>query len=221
MSIYGSFCGIHASVKWGWTKTTLGRSILMFTCGLIMQEFGQIIYSYYAIVRGNYSPYPSIGDVGYFGTIPFYACGAILLAKSSGVKLNIHSFKNKIISVIIPFLMLSIAYMLFFRGYSLDFNNPVKVFLDFAYPLGEAINISIALIIFIFSRKILDGVLKSKALLLLMALVVQFLADYIFVYYQTSFQPGDYIDLTYLIAYFIMTMALLGLKSIRVSIPTG
>lgn len=218
MALFGGICGLHTSFKWGGLKTLLGKAILIFSLGLFVQEFGQFIYSYYSIFQHIKAPYPSIGDIGYFGTIPFYVYGVILLAKSSGIKVGIQSFKKKIIALIIPITMLTIGYVLFLRGYTFNWKDPMKVFLDFGYPLGEAIYISIAIITFIFSRNILDGIMRSKALLVLIALVFQFLADYIFLYESSSFYPGNYVDLVYLVAYFVMTVALLSLRSIHVLI---
>lgn len=218
MALYGGICGLHASLKWGGLKTLLGKAILMFSLGLFMQEFGQVAYSYFTNFQNIQVPYPSLGDIGYFGTIPLYTYGAWLLAKSSGIKINIQSFKKKIIALIIPLIMLTIAYVLFLQDYKFNFENPIKIFLDFGYSLGEAIYISIAIITFIFSRTILDGIMRSKAFLVLIALVVQFIADYMFLFGQNKFYPGSFIDFVYLVSYFAMTFALLSLKSLQVKI---
>ncbi len=218
LALYGAMCGVNASFNWGGLKTLLGRSIFMFSLGLFSQVFGQLVYSYYANIYYISVPYPSIGDIGFFGTIPFYAYGAILLAQSSGIKINIKSYKEKIMALVIPLTMLTIGYAVFLQDYQFNWNNPVKVFLDFGYPLGEAIYISIAVIIFIFSRNILDGIMRSKAFLILIALVTHFLADYLFLYDSNNFYSGNYMDLVYLIAYFLMTWALLSLKSISIRV---
>lgn len=218
MALYGGFCGVHVARKWGGFKTLMGKAIYMFSFGLFAQEFGQIVYSYYAIFLHINNPYPSIGDIGFAGTIPIYTFGAILLAKSSGIKLNIQSFKNKVLAILIPFTALTATYILILKDYVFDFNDPIKTLLDFGNPLGETVCISIAIIIFIFSRNILDGIMRSKALLLLFALVIQFVADVIYIYKSTEFYPGSYMDFLYLFAYFTMTLALLSLKSLQVNI---
>ncbi len=218
LAFYGGLCGIHTSLKWGGLKTLLGRAIFMFSLGLFMQEFGQIAYSYYTNINHIQVPYPSLGDIGYFGTIPCYIYGVLLLAKSSGIKITARSYQKKIIALVIPVVTLSIGYFLFLRHYKFNVNDPVKTFLDFGYPLGEAVYISIAIIIFIFSRSILDGIMQSKALFLLIALVIQFIADYVFLYGASGFYSGSYIDFLYLISYFVMTLALLNLKSLQVRI---
>jgi len=218
MALYGGIVGMHTSFKWGGLNTLVGKAIFMFSVGLFMQEFGQLAYSYYANVQDVQVPYPSVGDIGYFGTIPLYTYGVLLLAKSSGIKISFRSFKKKIIALVIPALMLGIAYFLFLQDYAFEFKNLIKIFLDFGYPLGEAIYISIAIITFIFSRTVLDGIMRSKALLVLIALVIQFMADYIFLYDPSEFYSGSFIDFVYLISYFAMTFALLNLKSLQVKI---
>lgn len=221
MALYGAICGLHTSYNWGGFKTLMGKAIFIFSLGLISQVFGQLIYSYYTNIQHIQVPYPSIGDIGYFGTIPLYIYGALLLAKSSGIKVNFKSFRKKIFALVIPLTILSLSYILFLQDYKFDFGNPVKIFLDFGYPLGESIYISIAIIIFIFSRNVLDGIMRSKALLILIALLFQFLADYIFLYNSSEFYSGSYIDLIYLVSYFTMTVALLSLKSIQIKVKSA
>ncbi|MBI2012261.1 hypothetical protein HYS91_05870 [Candidatus Daviesbacteria bacterium] len=218
MALYGGIFGLNASFNWGGIKTLLGRAILMFSLGLFMQVFGQLIYAYYNRYLNVPVPYPSVGDIGYFGTIPFYTYGVFLLAKSSGIQVSFRSFRKKIIAMVIPTIMLTFGYLLFLSDYTFDFNNPIKIFLDFGYPLGEAIYISIAIITFIFSRTVLDGIIRSKALFILVALIVQFTADYVFLLTSDGYYPGNYIELIYLTAYFIMTLALLSLKSINIKV---
>lgn len=218
LALYGGICGINTSLKWGGLKTLLGKSVFMFSLGLFAQVFGQIVYSYYANFYKISAPYPSIGDIGFFGTIPFYIYGAILLANSSGIKINFRSFRKKIIALIIPVTMVIIGYLLYLQNYIFDWNKPVKIFLDFAQPLGDAMVISIAIIIFIFSRNILDGIMRSKALLILLALVAQFFADYVFLYDSSNFYSGNYMDFIYLLAYFLMTLALLSLRSLNINV---
>lgn len=218
VALYGGICGIHTARKWGGFKTQMGKAVYAFSFGLFAQVFGQIVYSYYALFQHIPAPYPSIGDIGFSGTIPFYIWGALLLAESSGIKISIRSFRKKIMALIVPIIMLTTTYILFLQDYKFDWSNLIKTFIDFGNPLGETVYISIAIIIFIFSRNILDGIMRSKASLLLLALVAQFLADSIFLYKPDAFYPGNYMDLIYLASYFIMTLALLNLRSLQVKI---
>jgi hypothetical protein len=89
------------------------------------------------------------------------------------------------------------------------------VFLDFGYPLGQAIYVSLALLTYLLSTKTLGGIMKNKVLLILFALAVQYAADYNFLYqaYAETWSVSGYGDVIYLFAYFLMAVGLLQLKA--------
>jgi len=214
MALYGAILGFKISKKWGLTKSLMGKSILMFSLGLLAQEFGQLTYSYYAYFAKIQIPYPSLGDVGYFGCIPLYILGIFYLGKAAGVNISLRSFQRKIEAVIIPFIILSYSYFVFLQGYQIDWSKPLTVFLDFGYPLGQAIYISIAILTILVTRGILGGIMKYKVLFIFFALLVQYFADYMYLYIAKAgtAYPGGPNDVIYLVAYFLMVLALLQLR---------
>lgn len=216
ITVYGVVVGLIASRKWGGRKSLVGKALLCFTFGLVFQEFGQIVYYYYANYKNVAVPYPSVGDVGFFGSIPFYAYGAYLLAKMTGSSISLRSHKNKLIALIIPVLLLAISYSFFLKGYQFNWHHPVTIFLDFGYPFGQAIYISIAILAYLFSRKLLGGLMKYKILLILFALVSQYASDFTFLYqsHHSTWKAGGINDYMYLISYFIMTTALVSFLSL-------
>lgn len=216
VALFGGLCGLAVSKKWGGVKSVMGRAIIFFSLGLLAQEFGQITYSFYHHVFHVEVPYPSLGDIGYFGSIPLYILGAWNVAKASGARVGVNSFVNKIQVVIIPIIMLCISYWFFLKDYSFEGQSPLVIFLDFGYPFGQAIYISIALLAYLLSRKLLGGIMRSKILFLLFALFLQYIADYMFLYQNSQgiWSPGGINDYTYLIAYFCMSLALLELQSV-------
>lgn len=224
MSLVGGIFGLFISRQWGF-KSVIGKTVLMFSIGLLAQEFGQLVYSYYNLFRNIEVPYPSIGDIGFFGSILFYIYAALLLAKTSGVKIKFHSFRQTIQSILFPIAILIVGCLLVLPGYQADWSNPLKIFLDVAYPLGEAIYISIAILTYTLSKRKLDGLMKNKILFLLSALFFQFLCDYLFLYQESHglWHVGGFNDFTYLTSYFLMTLALLQLsnKSIKQLILPG
>lgn len=217
MALWGAYCGILVAQKWGGIKSVLGKSLVMFSIGLLLQEFGQLTYSYYYIIKNlQTADYPSLGDVGFFGTIPFYCLGILFLAKASGVGLYIKSVKRIVPATIVTFALLGLGYYLFLQEYTFDWSNPIKVFLDFGYPLGAAIYISLGISTYILSKGVLGGIMKTKILFVIFALLVQFLADYTFLY-QTSrgtWSDSGVNDLIYLISYFVMTFALINFNAV-------
>lgn len=208
IAVWGGVCGIFIAEKWGGFKSLIGRALIMFSLGLFAQEFGQLAYSYYIFILHVDIPYPSLGDLGFFGTIPFYIYGSYLLAKASGVNISLKSITNKLQAVIIPLVMLGVAYYLFLQHYEIDLSDPLATFLNFAYPLGQAIYISIGILTYSLTRGMLGGVMKSKILFLIFAFGAQFLADYYFIYTQQEYYPASIHDLIYALAYFLMALGL-------------
>lgn len=216
VALLGAVFGLKVSLKWGFMSSVLGRAIAMFSLGLLAQEFGQVTLSYFHYVYHLEGLYPSLGDVGFFGSIPLYIYGVLLLAQASGVKIKFTSFVSKLQALIIPLLMLGVGYYLFLQEYEFDWSKPLTIFLDFGYPLGQAIYVSLAILTYLLSRGVLGGVMKNKILLILFALVIQFLSDYTFLY-QTSrgtWNVGEINDYMYLVAYFILSLALIQLDSV-------
>lgn len=200
---------------WGGFRSLIGRALMMFGLGLFFQVFGQIAYSYYIYVLHIDVPYPSLGDIGYFGSIPFYIYGVYLLTKVSGVKVGMRTLVNKAQAILIPVGMLIFSYVIFLRNYTFDFSNPLAVFLDFGYPLGQAIYVSIAILTYTLSRNILGGIMRKKILFLVFALVAQYLADYVFLFQVSTdtWRLGGFNEWMYLASYFLMTFAILQFKT--------
>ncbi len=213
MALLGAIWGIVISRKWGGRRSILGLAILMFAFGLLAQEFGQLAYNYYIYYKKVDIPYPSLGDIGYFGSVLFYIAAAFFLAKAAGVKVSLKQLKAKVLTVLIPIVLVGTSYTLFLRGYAFDWTHPLTVFLDFGYPFGEAIYISIAVLAFLLSRKLLGGIMRNKIFLLIIALLAQYVADFNFIYqaYHGTWADGGYGDFLYLVAYFILGIALLNM----------
>ncbi len=216
VALLGALWGIKVSLRWGFLSSIMGRAIAMLALGLLAQEFGQLTLSFYHYVYNLEGLYPSLGDVGFFGSIPCYIYGTVLLAQASGVRLKYLSAVKLLQAIIIPLLMLGVGYYLFLQGYEFEWSQPIKVFLDFGYPFGQAIYVSMAIITYLLSRGVLGGIMKGKILLILFGLIVQFLSDYTFLY-QTSrgtWHVGELNDFMYLASYFIMAMALIQLETV-------
>ncbi len=216
IAVWGGLWGIEIARSWGGFKSAMGKVILFFSFGLLAQELGQLIYTYYIYVLGVEVPYPSLGDIGYFGSIPLYIIGTIYLAKVAGVRISMRSVLSKFQALVIPIFILGGAYLVFLQNYTFDWSLPLTIFLDFGYPLGQAIYISIALLTYFLSRSLLGGVMKNKILLILFALLVQFIADFTFLYQASrgEWAISGINDFIYLAAYFMMAIGILQLKSV-------
>lgn len=216
MAIWGGMWGLRTAQKWGGWKSLMGRAIYFFSFGLFAQAFGQLAYSYYVMVLGIEVPYPSIGDLGYFGSIPLYLIGIIHLAHASGVHLTLKSFENKVWAVGIPATLLLGTYAIFLTEYEFDWGSPLTVFLDFGYPLGQSIYVAIALLTYVLSRKLLGGRMKKRVIFILLALLLQYVADFVFLYQAHTDQwlAAGINDFLYFSGYYIMTLSLLQLDTV-------
>ncbi len=98
VAFIGGIYGIIQAIKWGGLKSSLGKSLLAFSFGLLFQCIGQTVYSYYNLFAHIEAPYPSIGDIGYFGSVIFYILGVVLLFRIGGVRVSMKSLKGKFIA---------------------------------------------------------------------------------------------------------------------------
>jgi hypothetical protein len=212
LAFWGVVCGLVFSRLWGGWKSVIGRADILFALGLCGQLFGQCISSYYTIT-GGVLPYPSIADLGFFATIPLYTYGAILLARAGGAKIKITSLESVAQIVVIPLIMLCISFFVFLRGYAFDWSQPLRIFLDFGYPLGDAVYISAAILAFSLSFRSLGGVMRIPIFTFIIALVLQYLADFTFLYQNANgtFVVGGITDLAYTVSYFLMALSLIQL----------
>lgn len=211
MALFGSVIGIKIAKEWGGWKSLIGRGMLMLSFGLLAQVFGQVTYSLYTLLFHVEVPYPSVGDIGYFGMIPIYIYAVWLFGKALGGNISMRSFKNKLQAIILPILLLAGSYWIFLRNYTFDWDHPLTVFLDWVYPLGPAVFISLAILVFLFSRKYLGGIMRTAILLVLFALLLQYIADFVFLYTvnNETWTTAAYNDYQYFIAYFVMTLAII------------
>lgn len=210
IAIFGGVFGFLIAKHWGGFKSTLGRALSFISFGLLLQAFGQTVITYYVYFQ-NEALYPSIADIGFFGSVLFYIYGVIVLARASGLSISIRDFFNKIQSILIPFGILLFSYFAFLKDYNIDYSNPVKVFLDFGYPLGQAFYISVVVLIFFTLRRTWGGLMKNSISFLLCALLMQYLSDFTFLYQSNkgSYVPGGIVDFMYLTSYFLMSFSLI------------
>ncbi len=214
MSIFGGTCSLLISNKWGGRKSLIGKVFLLLSISLFLQVLGQVLYTYYTLFENNEMPYPSLGDIGYFGSVVVYIYAAFLLARYIGISISIKLFFNRVFVVLIPLGMFALSYYTFLYGYDFTQSDPLKTFLDFGYPMGQAIYVSIALLILFLSQKTFGGLLKKPVLFLVFALVVQYVADSFFLYeaMNGTWYVGGVGDYLYLVAYFVMTFMIVYLN---------
>ena len=210
MALIGIIFSIDLSFFNNYTNKFIGKALLFFGLGLFGQLFGQIFYAYYILVKDIQIPYPSLGDIGYVSTVPFYMVGLFFLARSLGINLKKHSYYKIINSFIFPIIILSVTYIHLLSDYNFHWHNLGRILLDFFYPLGQALYISISMTILSLSRGVF-GDMKNRIRFIIIALFTQYLADYIFIYqaHKGNWVNGGINDYIYYLSYFFMTLAIM------------
>jgi hypothetical protein len=209
--IVGIIGGYYSTKYWGFGKSVLGKALLSFTTGMAFQLFGQLTFSLLYALNDGVVPYPSIADIGYFGSIPLYCYGAWSLAKSAGARRALRSMGGLLIAIALPMLLLAITVGMFIYGKEIDWSKPLLVILDFGYPMGQAIFLVLALLTYLLSSEWLGGKLRVSVVFVVFSLIAQYLADSTFLYLNLNglWGPGEFNDLLYMVAYFFMSYAIL------------
>lgn len=216
LALYGSIAGWFYARKWGGFQSKLGRAIGFFALGLFAQFVGQVLYNTYIYFLGIELPYPSVGDVSFFASVLFYIIAVVMLAKVSGFKLTLGTYRGKLQAVLIPLAILLVSYWILLDGYEPDWSNIIVTFLDFGFPVGQAVYVSIAILALLISKNILGGVMRNPIMLLIAALIVQYLADFSFSYQASreTWYAGGSNDFMFALAYFLMSVALFSIGSV-------
>lgn len=207
----GGVYGILLAVRrWGGWKSVVGRGIIFLSAGLLGQWFGLQVWTYYNFIAQVEVPYPSLADLGYFALIPAYGLAAAMFTQASGARFSLKTNGGKVWALFIPFIALVISYALFLRDIGFDFSDPLRLFLDIGYPLGEIIPVSIAVFTLTLTRNLLGGAMKSRVIYLVGAFFFQFLTEYLFLYAAGAqiYTNGGWNDLMYATSYTIMSIGL-------------
>ncbi len=220
--LLGSLVGIYISKSWGLLSSAIGKAIFYISAGLFFWGLGSMIWAYYNIFLNIPAPYPSISDASYVLSWPLWGIGIINLSHATGAKFSLRQIKGKLLLFIIPIILIVLSYYLLVvvarGGFITDFSeNGFKSFFDLAYPIGDVVILSLAVLIYGLSFRYLGGKYKATILLLLFGFVLNYIADFIFSYTTTveTFYVGDLGDLVFTLAFFFITFGVLGFYRVR------
>lgn len=224
--LFGGIAAIKGYREWGGLSTILGKAILFLGFGLFCWGVGESIWTYYNIFLNVEIPYPSLADLFFAPSVFFYTLGTIYLSRTTGAGLGFKKKFGKIFAVTAPILVTVFTYWLivvvghggeFFR----DKTSLIKSILDVVYPLGDAVSLSVAVIVSGLSFKYLGGRYKWDILFILFGLAAMFAADSILSYtsnLETAYS-GDFGDLVFTLAVFLLTFGLLGFNKLKEAAP--
>lgn len=208
--LFGGIFGLFTAKHWGGFKSAVGKGLIYLSLGLISWSLGNWVWSYYNFFLNSNIPYPSFADVGYIVAIPLWVIGTYQLSKATGVSYGLKRKVGQIYLLVLPIVVLALSYYLLVtiaRGGSITSGGGLlKVFFDFAYPVGDAIIITIAFLVYGLSLKYLGGRFKWPVLITLFGFVLMFLADFSFSYTTTlgTYYDGHINNLLFITALFAM-----------------
>lgn len=203
--------------KWGGHRSIIGRGLIFLSLGLLGEWFGNAVWGYANVVLHEEVPYPGLADVGFFSIIPFYGLGMWHFAKAAGIKFSLRTLGGQFQAIIIPAIMVIISWALFLKEIPFDLSQPLKLFLDYGYPGGEAITVSIAILTYSLSRKLLGGKMRGRILFVIVCLLAQYITDYSFLYTVgiETYYNASFVDLMYASSLTLMALCLVCFRKIE------
>ncbi len=223
--LVGGFLGILKSKKWGFLNSQVGTAIFFISLGLISWGVGQMLWSlYYNILLQVEVPYPSLADIGYVGALPLWIFGIISFSKATGAKFSLENVRGKLMLFGIPILAVAFSYYLLIvvaRGGSIPLDGgALKLFFDFAYPVGDIVILTLALLIYGLSFGYLGGRFRIPIITILAGFALMYLTDFTFSYVTTieSYYNGHFVDLMFPA---VMTLLTFGVNNMDPDIKDG
>ena len=203
--LLGGISGIIKSKKWGGLKSKVGSALFYISLGLVTWGIGQMFWSVlYNIILKVEVPYPSLADIGYVLSWPLWAVGIIKLSHATGARFSLIRFKGKVFLFVIPIILVLFSYyflVVVARGGLLtDISGGyLKVFFDLAYPTGDVVILTLAVLIYGLSFNYLGGKFKLPIIILLLGFVVNYFVDFSFSYVTTAetYYNGHWVDLLF------------------------
>jgi hypothetical protein len=202
------FCyGVHTLRQA--SNNSIGLLIVRYlSFALFGQWFGLSLWNIYNIL-GIVIPYPSLADIGYLASIPFYSLAALTMLHPGSRSITF--LDKKYVYLSLPLYILMLCYSVFLHATGFDFSRQARVLLDFVYPSGGIIPIFVATYAFLNYRTNKAVLSAYVALLLIVVFVFQFASDYLFIY---AVQIDEYVngginDYIYSVSYTVANLAII------------
>ncbi len=211
LPVVGGILGLLNAKRWGNFKSAMGRTVFFLSLGLLTWGIGTLIFAYYNIYLNVAVPYPSLADASYIISWVFWAIGMIDLSKATGVKFKLRRVAGRAMLFIIPIVTIIISYyalIVVARQGVIDFSGgALTTFFDLAYPIGDVVILTIALLIYGLSFNYLGGFFKWPIIIILSGFVLNYLGDFFFVYTTTitTYFVANWVDLLYTLAFFTLS----------------
>lgn len=212
LALFGGIFGLKAAKDWGGFSSTLGKALSYLSIGLLLNALGEFILSIYYFVLDIEVPSRSFADFAYVAAIIAYVVGVYYLAKT--VKFfTFYASRplfQKLLVLLLPIAMTASALYMYFAHYD-AVSQPFYTVTDIAVPVIQSIYAAMAIGVLLNSKELFGGKLRLAVLSLLVALLLQYAADFnFFIQNQNgTYVPGGYGDFLYMLSYSLMGMSIL------------
>jgi hypothetical protein len=218
VALSASVVGMIISKKWGFLKSRFGKTLFYFSLGLFLQFTGQLMYGLFYRIGDVYLAFPSIGDIPYFLSHIAYILAIYNLLKV--IVFNQSIFKPRrvlVVSVIATLILGVISYKAFLNIAIQDERGVIYQFLNVAYPFVQSIYFLTGIVALMQAKRISEGKLFFPVGLVLTALIVQYIADFNFLFqsYHESWKAAALNDLLFVTAYALMGMSIIMIDRVR------
>jgi hypothetical protein len=223
VALVGGIVGLIAAKKWGLFKSKFGSALGYFSVGLLMHFLGFGIYTLYYRIGGVALAFPNIGDVPLLLTSLFYIFAVYNLLKVIVFKGSI--FKPRAIFVVSLLATFGLLWLLWGAFLHLGINDErgnLYSLLNVAYPLIQAVYFVLGIVAVMQAKRMTGGKMLIPVIVMLMALVLQYAADFTFLYqsYHETWVPAGSNDLLYLLGFGIMSLSILMIDRVRRNVLT-
>ncbi len=214
LGLFVIICGITGLSKakfWGSFSSYIGRFVIFLSSGFIFWGIGTLIIGYFNLFLDQAYPYPSIADVVYIISWPLWILAIFNLSKATGARFKLKSIKGKILALLIIIIAIIVSYYLLFavaRGGVFEISDVsfLRLFFDFAYPVGSMAIVTSSLLLFGLSINYLGGIYKVPILLIIFGFILNYIADLAFTYINTigTYSVGNWVDMLYATIFLIL-----------------
>lgn len=211
LATVAGFTGIMIARHWGGSNSAVGRAIVYISAGTISWGMGTLVWSFYNFVLKVEVPYPSLADLGYALAIPLWTLGVFYLSKATGARFSLRQRRGRMMIVLLPTLAAIVSYyFLYIVARQSSFiveGGLLKILLDFYYPIGDWVILTVAFLVFGLSLQYLGGRFRAPVLIILFGFVCMFISDFSFSYTTTveTYYNGHLVDMLFTLAIFFIS----------------
>ena len=219
LAIAAGVMGLLISKHWGGSKSAVGKAVLLISLGTTSWGLGTLTWSFYNFVLNIPVPYPSWADLGYALAVPLWTIGVFYLSKATGAKFSLRQLHGRLMLILLPLLAAVASYYFLYvvaRQSSFEVEGGLlKIILDFYYPIGDWIILTIAFLVFGLSLQYLGGRFRWPVMITLLGFVFMFMSDFMFSYTTTveSYYNGHLVDLLFTVAIFVISFGITSFDS--------